>query len=217
MLMDQTVDSEEMKLHKIEAVKLVRQAIDKILLDCKDSSLHDQYNIGNVVLKQESKEKGCSSYRENSLPTSTDPTKDNYKRFGRVKEHKSHLNPEIQVKSDKSVPREGERMTLRDSKLSNPKPGKNWKNLRKMILLGRFIKALETKVSNFNPQERCHLPGMEPEKVNLKHQNMVERKCSEEYLPDYSLQIVVSRLDPEQKRKVHLLVEAFETITPLGK
>ncbi|KAK4766450.1 hypothetical protein SAY87_008092 [Trapa incisa] len=206
MLTSQREDTEEMKLRKIEAVKLVQQAIDSILRECEDSSPHNRLSTGNEVPEQESKEGSCTSCVETSLPSSTDSTK----------EHKLQLDSEMQIRSHDAAQQE-ERKALQNANKSKLRPMRNWNNLRKVILLRRFVKALETKVSNFNPLGRRHLPpdhDVEPEKVNLKHQDMDERKSAEEYLLDYALQQVVSRLTPARKRKVHLLVEAFETITP---
>lgn len=94
---------------------------------------------------------------------------------------------------------------------------KNWSNLKKVILLKRFIKSLE-KVRKFNPREPRYLP-LEPdkgaEKVHLRHQNMEDRKNAEEWMLDHALQQVVAKLTPARKRKVELLIEAFETVTPM--
>ncbi|OWM78918.1 calmodulin binding protein PICBP [Punica granatum] len=210
-------EGEEMKLRKIEAVKLVQQALDEMLLECEDSSPHDRSNTSNGgVDEQESKENSGSNYRENSLPASTDTAKDGPMHFGKVKENKPLPDLEIQLKPDDAVHQEEESTDFKEGNKSNPRSVKNWNNLRKMILLSRFVKALE-KVRNFNPQERGHLPldpDRERERVNLKHQDMDGRKNAEEYLLDYALQRVVSRLTPARKQKVHLLVEAFETVTP---
>lgn len=220
ILIDKRMDIREIKFHKIEAVKLVQRAIDKILLEHENRSPHDQFNIANGFCQQDSEKKSCSNCEGTSLPISTDSTKDSYILSGRVKEHKPLLNPEIQIKADNAAPQEGERTTIQDGEASKQRPAKNWNNLRKVILIKRFVKALETKVSNFKPQKRWHLPldpGIEPERVHLKHQGMDERKSSEEYLLDYALQRAVSSLTPARKRKVHLLVGAFETIIPLRK
>ncbi|GAU17919.1 hypothetical protein TSUD_330430 [Trifolium subterraneum] len=94
------------------------------------------------------------------------------------------------------------------------KLSRNWSNLRKVVLLKRFIKALE-KVRKFNPREPRYLPlepDSEDEKVQLRHQDMAERKGTEEWMLDYALRQVVSKLTPARKRKVELLVEAFETV-----
>lgn len=72
----------------------------------------------------------------------------------------------------------------------------------------------------FNPREPNYLPiASEPdaEKVDLKHQDMDERKNAEDWMIDYALQRAVSKLAPARKRKVALLVEAFETVMPVPK
>ncbi|WJX78287.1 hypothetical protein P8452_61526 [Trifolium repens] len=111
----------------------------------------------------------------------------------------------VEQKED-SVSKEGNKPS---QKLS-----RNWSNLRKVVLLKRFIKALE-KVRKFNPREPRYLPleaDSEDEKVQLRHQDMAERKGTEEWMLDYALRQVVSKLTPARKRKVELLVEAFETV-----
>ncbi|CAA2953573.1 dentin sialophospho [Olea europaea subsp. europaea] len=70
---------------------------------------------------------------------------------------------------------------------------------------------------HFNPRDPNSLP-VEPypeaEKVDLKHQMMDERKNSEEWMLDYALRQAVTTLAPAHKRKVALLVEAFEKVLP---
>ncbi|KAF3794711.1 hypothetical protein EJ110_NYTH06754 [Nymphaea thermarum] len=72
----------------------------------------------------------------------------------------------------------------------------------------------------FNPRGPRFLP-IEPdpdaEKVDLRHQMMDERKNSEEWMLDYALRTAVNKLAPARKKKVALLVEAFETVMPLPK
>ncbi|XWS56795.1 hypothetical protein CRYUN_Cryun09bG0116400 [Craigia yunnanensis] len=72
----------------------------------------------------------------------------------------------------------------------------------------------------FNPREPNFLPVVpEPdaEKVDLRHQMMNERKNAEEWMLDHALQQAVTKLAPVRKRKVALLVEAFETVLPITK
>ncbi|XP_023639923.1 calmodulin binding protein PICBP [Capsella rubella] len=69
----------------------------------------------------------------------------------------------------------------------------------------------------FNPREPNYLPiavEEDPEKVDLKHQDIDERRNSEDWMLDFALQRAVSKLAPARKRKVALLVEAFETVQP---
>ncbi|KAL9407218.1 hypothetical protein Peur_004190 [Populus x canadensis] len=72
----------------------------------------------------------------------------------------------------------------------------------------------------FNPREPNFLPVVpdpEEEKVDLRHQMMDERKNSEEWMIDYALRQTVTKLAPARKRKVALLVEAFEKVLPTPK
>uniref|UniRef100_A0A1J3K3X5 Calmodulin-binding domain-containing protein n=1 Tax=Noccaea caerulescens TaxID=107243 RepID=A0A1J3K3X5_NOCCA len=71
----------------------------------------------------------------------------------------------------------------------------------------------------FNPREPNYLPVVadaDTEKVDLKHQDMDERRNSEDWMFDYALQRAVTKLSSARKRKVALLVEAFETV-PHGR
>ncbi|XP_019101254.1 PREDICTED: uncharacterized protein LOC104785570 isoform X2 [Camelina sativa] len=70
----------------------------------------------------------------------------------------------------------------------------------------------------FNPIEPNYLPIVveeDAEKVDLKHQDIDERRNSEDWMIDYALQRAVSKLAPARKKKVALLVEAFETVQPI--
>jgi len=68
-----------------------------------------------------------------------------------------------------------------------------------------------------NPREPNYIQTtVEPsnETVDLRHQDMDERKKAEEWMIDYALQHTVSKLVVERKKDVALLVEAFETTVP---
>lgn len=94
--------------------------------------------------------------------------------------------------------------------------GKNWK-------LNRKSKSLEDESEdprNFNPQEPNFLPLVpdpEAEKVDLKHQLIDDRRNAEEWMLDYALQRTVTKLAPAKKKKVALLVEAFESVMPTSR
>lgn len=93
-----------------------------------------------------------------------------------------------------------------------------WTNLKRVILLRRFVKALEN-VRKFNPREPRFLPldpDIEPEKVNLRHQETQNKRNGEEWMVDNALQGVVSKLTPARKLKVQLLVQAFESLSATG-
>ncbi|XP_062111884.1 calmodulin binding protein PICBP-like [Humulus lupulus] len=90
----------------------------------------------------------------------------------------------------------------------------NWWNRSR-----RGVKDLEVETTGeINPREPNYLPVVadpDGEKIDLKHQVMDERKNSDEWMIDYALQQAVTKLAPARKRKVALLVEAFEAVTPL--
>ncbi|KAJ0978025.1 hypothetical protein J5N97_013499 [Dioscorea zingiberensis] len=70
----------------------------------------------------------------------------------------------------------------------------------------------------FNPRSPKFLPcnpDPDSEKVDLRHQMIDERKNAEEWMIDYALRQAVTKLSPARKRKVALLVEAFEKVVPL--
>ena len=72
----------------------------------------------------------------------------------------------------------------------------------------------------FNPRGPNFLeiePDPEAEKVDLKHQEIDERRNAEEWMLDYALQKTVNKLAPAQRKKVALLVEAFEAVLPEPK
>ncbi|CAN4112682.1 unnamed protein product [Withania somnifera] len=72
----------------------------------------------------------------------------------------------------------------------------------------------------FNPRPPNFLPlGPAPdaEKVDLKHQMVDDRKNAEDWMLDFALRRAVDKLAPARKRKVALLVEAFETVLPTSK
>lgn len=76
----------------------------------------------------------------------------------------------------------------------------------------------EEEMRKFNPKEPNFLPLVpdpEAEKVDLKHQMMDERKNAEEWMLDYALRQTVTKLAQARKRKVALLVEAFEAVAPI--
>ncbi|KAL3537645.1 hypothetical protein ACH5RR_001011 [Cinchona calisaya] len=73
---------------------------------------------------------------------------------------------------------------------------------------------------DFNPREPNFLPvepDLESEKVDLKHQMMDERKNADEWMLDFAIQQAITKLAPARKKKVALLVEAFETVMPIPR
>ncbi|KAI3830199.1 hypothetical protein L1987_04333 [Smallanthus sonchifolius] len=164
--------NQETEIRKMFAIKLVRDAIEKILLpEVQD----DQSSTSEVISEQDSSEKSeITSDRKEESPA-----------------------PAQGTKTEKGSP-------------------DRWSYLKKVILLTKFVKELE-KVKKFNPKKPRHLPSLaepETETVSLQRQTAGEKKNSDEWMLDYALQKVVGELAPTQKRKVALLVKAFETVAP---
>ncbi|XP_057506662.1 calmodulin binding protein PICBP-like isoform X2 [Actinidia eriantha] len=205
-------ENQEVEVHKIYAIKLVREAIEKILLpEVQDQSSDDQSVTGETMSDQELIEKNSGEAREPSISTSTDSVKD------RSMDRDISLSQDgTELGTTNIAESENEKTASEVQNKSDEQTLKGWSNLKKMILLKRFIKELE-KVRKFNPQKPRFLPlkpDPEAEKVRLRNQMMDERKSAEEWMLDYAVRKVVSELAPKQKRKVALLVKAFETVAP---
>nr|XP_043609383.1 calmodulin binding protein PICBP [Erigeron canadensis] len=70
----------------------------------------------------------------------------------------------------------------------------------------------------FNPRGPNFLPEVpdpDAETVDLRHQDMDERKNAEEWMVDFALQQAVNTIAPVRKKKVASLVEAFEKVMPI--
>lgn len=92
-------------------------------------------------------------------------------------------------------------------------------NRKWKIICKRTIKD-EEEQWKYNQREPNYLPlvpGPEAEKVDLRHQMMDEKKNAEEWMLDFAIQQAVTKLAPARKKKVALLVEAFEKVMPVPK
>ncbi|KAL5228095.1 hypothetical protein ABZP36_016360 [Zizania latifolia] len=90
---------------------------------------------------------------------------------------------------------------------------KKWNTARRRTSeQGEQIRPFNPRAPNFLPVE----PDPEAEKVDLRHQMMGDRKNAEEWMVDYALRRAVNKLARVQKRKVEMLVQAFETVLPPG-
>ncbi|KAM3410157.1 hypothetical protein ACQJBY_002402 [Aegilops geniculata] len=88
---------------------------------------------------------------------------------------------------------------------------------RMIIARRRRTPEEEEYMRGFNPRAPNFLPlesDPDAEKVDLKHQTAEDRKNAEEWMIDYALRRAVNNLGPARKKKVELLVQAFETVLP---
>lgn len=197
----------KLELFKNEAVKLVQEAFDRILLPeiQGQSPRHCEDNSREKLSGRIQAEVGGSSILISSSRTRS------------AGEDLSHDPEETQTKVENITAMEEKKtMPTIDNGSTQPAP-KRWSNLKKLILLKRFVKALE-KVKKINLQKARYVPselGLEGEKVHLQRQATEERKNSEEWMLDYALQQVISKLEPAEKKRVSLLIEAFETVLPV--
>lgn len=201
-------EAQEIELRKLFAVKLVREAIEKILLpEVQDQASDDQSIASESTPRAELMEITQSKAFTQENDAESDANKVN----GNVSSAKE--GTVVAGDASSGEIREAEKQVVRKSEKKAPK---HWSNLKKWILLQRFIRELE-KVRKFNPRKPQHLllnPDPEAEKVNLRPQTLDGRKSAEEWMLDHALQQAVSQLAPTQKRKVALLVRAFETVVP---
>ncbi|KAL6555361.1 hypothetical protein OROGR_006619 [Orobanche gracilis] len=203
-----SIDSErrEIDLRKMFSIKLVREAIEKILLpEVQDQASDDQSVTSESTPRTEVFESNLT--REfNQAEPDIDQEASNLSyipKDGRL----------INVYTSSQEIMQNEKDVVRKSEKNAPK---HWSNLKKWILLQRFIRELE-KVKKFNPKKPQLLPLVpdpEAEKVNLRPRTLDGRKSAEEWMLDYAIRRAVGQLAPTQKRKVALLVKAFETVAP---
>ncbi|KAK1552450.1 hypothetical protein Q3G72_017274 [Acer saccharum] len=103
---------------------------------------------------------------------------------------------------------------------SNPEPPVTCSNQKWKIGSKRIIIDEEEELRKFNPKDPNYLPEVpepDPEKVDLKHQMMDERKNSEEWMVDFALRQTVNKLDPARKRKHPLLLlDQFKLVTDVA-
>ncbi|CAK9150329.1 unnamed protein product [Ilex paraguariensis] len=203
--------NQEIEIRKMFAIKLVREAIEKILLpEVQDQSSDDQSTTSDAVSEHDSLENNQGegstkeSFRENEIDNnevegdiSADPKEESLTADNIRSQDEQKQATKVGNKSDKQTP-------------------KSWSNLKKWILLKRFVKELE-KVKKFNPRKPRHLPldpDAEAEEIRLSHQTTEDKKNAEQWMLDYALRQAINQLAPTQKRKVALLVRAFETVVP---
>ncbi|PHU05958.1 hypothetical protein BC332_26780 [Capsicum chinense] len=195
MTTNQDADNQETEVRKPLAIKLVREAIERVLLqEVQDQSSDNQSSVTSEVCTDEDFKESDTKNEEHDKASKSDERNITGENTGSPeKQKKGHVTSEAEKKAPK-----------------------NWSNLKRWILLQRFIKELE-KLRKFNPRKPRFLqpePDPEAEKVNLKHQIEDERKSAEEWMLDFALQKVISKLAPTQKKKVGLLVAAFESVVP---
>lgn len=157
----QRADCGKMELRKIEAIKLVQEAIDNILLpEAEESSPECQYSGKNIQYEKTE----CAETLISASNNSAD--------YGRVEPERTEQprasgeETHLQFVTASGASQEEDRTEPKVARKFSQGAVKNWSNLKKVILLNRFVKALE-KVRNLNLQKLQYLPPQtddEPEK-----------------------------------------------------
>lgn len=101
---------------------------------------------------------------------------------------------------------------------SDPSDAATSQKNKVIISSRRRTPAEEKRIRIFNPKAPNFLPvraDPDAEKVDLRHQTADDRKSAEEWMVDYALRKAVKKLARARKRKVEMLVQAFETVLPL--
>ncbi|XP_057520577.1 calmodulin binding protein PICBP-like isoform X2 [Amaranthus tricolor] len=204
---DQSATGERPELDQSAAIKLVKEAIGALLESCEQPNLN--------CIQDYYKASGYARVLCNSTPTSC--TEDNAIERGKSAEKRiySDVKEKTHLVDDTNLPLQ-QQVESGELKAPQRKMSKSLSKLKKAIATARFIKAMEklTKRSPRKSYNHCSDTASMEERIYLRHQSMDGRKKDEQWMLDYALRKVISKLDPDQQRKVALLVEAFETVHP---
>ncbi|GAB2267165.1 hypothetical protein Dimus_002149 [Dionaea muscipula] len=173
-------------LQQQDAIMLVKEAVEEILV-IQDQKCNDRLVTDATTADQEIPHQSQTSGRGQS-------TKDSV----------------AALKGGEEMPRQGSRNC--EEVLSN-----SYSKISQVILVKRFIKAVE-KMRKLNRWRARHISQQSPaesERIHLNHHALGQRKSYEEWMLDYALQEVIGKLAPAQRKRVAMLVEAFETINPV--
>lgn len=200
--------------------------------ESQEHPLQAEYDSIDVAENQTNLEK--DEFTNLNVPSSMDSEEQSHLRMNRISLAESGIGGVEKVEvEDSTQSDETETLAMTDCKTipeieSTALPSKNMSNQevsssssnQKWGVRSKRAVNDEEELRNFNPREPNFLPIVpdpDAEKVDLKHQMMDERKNSEEWMVDYALRQAVTKLGPARKRKVALLVEAFETVIPVPK
>ncbi|XP_022747937.1 LOW QUALITY PROTEIN: uncharacterized protein LOC111297490 [Durio zibethinus] len=184
----------KLEFSQSDAIKLVQQAFDKILSEIPDHSSDNQSIASEITSDQDFLLKKQDEGKEMSISTSSNS----------IEDRMMQDQEEMQLQMGNKIASEEVKAAQIEGKKSGRQMPNSWSNLKNTIILKIFVNPVP-------PVDK----DPEAEKIQLRHQNMKGRKSAEEWMLDHALCQVISTLAPSQKRKVALLVLAFETAIPL--
>ncbi|KAH7677118.1 Calcium/calmodulin-dependent protein kinase protein [Dioscorea alata] len=185
---------------------------------------HSSLDIDNNTLKMTCVREGgrdaCDlplSCKEGAVGLSKDQGSDNINNFTHLCSENSEGYLDLPVLYNKYIDEENKEKT--ETEIQDQHSTESCSNSKARITIIRKKRNEEVEITReFNPRPpnfRPIEPAQATERVSLQHQIINERKNAEEWMIDYALQQAVSKLSLTGKRKVALLVEAFETVMPL--
>ncbi|KAL7617078.1 hypothetical protein Lser_V15G03581 [Lactuca serriola] len=188
---------------------------DELPADAKDNKSTEQLDTSSLTDTQEDLERehdeipACS--RSNSMDFESDKhseiEEEPEKPATSGEEVLDSIDEEPTSKSDEKPAISGEE--LPDSSMNLNESTRRKKTDKEIEDSGEY----NLRGPNFLPE----VADPDAETVDLKHQTMDERKNAEEWMVDFALQQAVTTLAPARKKKVALLVEAFEKVIPTPK
>ncbi|KAF6163971.1 hypothetical protein GIB67_011662 [Kingdonia uniflora] len=210
---DQNIDEQERcQLHEPEHESQAIEVADpETYHDVFIDELDKMHMVQNAYADDEAKEKG-HTYKNKPEPSGEINEKNETMQVKQKEDAEETSLPATESKS----PDEKIMITTTGSDNDEQMP-KNCNNFKRN---GKKPISDCEEQREFNPREPHYLPvepDPEAEKVDLRHQMMDDRKDSEEWMLDYAVRQAVTKLGPARKRKVELLVEAFETVIPISK
>lgn len=203
---DQFKAKEKLESHQTAAIKLVQEALNAILQS--DAESYDQQSNPAQGL--------ANNFLREQVSTPTASTEETFTEGGEIDGKETSLTSAERKHKMKQIDNNSLQKEQDEREMPERQMSKSLSKLRKMFVTAKFIKAME-RMKKINPRRPQYLsadPASENEKVNLRHLSMNEKKNTEEWMLDNALRQVISRLDPDQQRRVAQLVEAFETVTP---
>ena len=203
---NQIQDGREQELESA-AIKLVKGAINTIL------QYHEMRSDEQSLQEHDITVDGGGDLCNKAAAASTEENSVRWKTVGKHRHAEMENKPHTVVNENVPVQKKVEANKVKTSQRSS---SRSFSKLRNLFITAKVMKAMERmrRISLREPRYLSPVAASEEERVNLRHQDINERRDAEEWMLDYALRKVISNLPPEQQRRVALLVEAFETISP---
>ncbi|KAL9273613.1 Calmodulin binding protein PICBP-like protein [Drosera capensis] len=203
-----------------EENKCIKPEIQDMKMDAKDG-LEEKERVNEIVVQPEMAVEQKETIPDSSRMKENLPTEN-----ANAQEATENENVSVPGKTETSsiVEVEAEASPINNiPSLQETKEKKEHSDMYDALKRARCSKLQsegDKEQKGFNPREPNYLP-VEPdpgsEKVDLRHQEIDDRKDTNEWMLDYALQRAISKLAPARKTKVALMVAAFDTVIPVPR